>query len=221
MANDDIVILNQPGLKRRERSSGRVQYTVEVTSEPLIHNFDPRTLAKGVAEAIAETLRQKIRGITAQASATTIRMRTAYAKAFAAGSPGATKRYSGGRIGAMPPHQSDRLFNDSGRLAQSIIATARDDSWTISMAANRLDPATAGGEGAVQRIYQRLVELVPAFAGGAELLQDERVQKAVVNSMGDLITKARATRDQLTEARAKAVINAARQLLGALRTIAA
>jgi hypothetical protein len=221
MADDDVIILNQPGLKRRERSSGRVQFTVEVESEPLIHSFDPRTLAKGVAEAIAETLRQKVRGITAQASATTIKMRAAYAKAFASGSPGALKRYSGGRIGPMPPHQSDRAFNDSGRLAHSITATARDDSWTITMAANRLDPVTAGGEAAVRRIYERLVELVPAFAGGRELLQENAVQKAVVDSLGQMIVKARATRDQLTEARAMAAINAARQLLGALRTFAA
>jgi len=221
MADADIIILNNNGLKRRERSSGRVQYTVEIESEPLVHSFDPRTIGKVVAEAMAETLRQKVLAITAQASAVTIKMRAAYAKAFAAGSPGAQKRYAGGRIGAMPPHQSDRMFNDSGRLAKSITATPRDDSWTITMAANRLDPVTAGGEDKVQRIYQRLVELVPAFKGGRELLQEDAVQKAVVTSLEAMIVKARATRDQLTAARAQQAINTARALIGALRTVLA
>ncbi len=250
MADSEIIVLNQPGnLTRRERTSGRIQYTTEVKSEPLVHVFDPKTMGKVVAEAIAETLRQKILGITAVASAATLSWRrsavkaltnhvetkelrkTSHAKAEIAAGRGhllgnkgawANARYNGGRTGPMPPNQSDRMFNDSGRMAKSIQAVARDDSWTIVMAKNRLDPETAnGGEGGVQRIYRKLVELVPAFANTALLFEEEAVKKAVVTSLEGMIVKARETRDQLSEARARAAIGLARQALGVLRTLVA
>ena len=123
---DDIIVLNQPGnLKRRERTSGRVQFTVEVKSEPLIHNFDPKTLGKPVAEAIAEALRQKVLAITAMVSPETRKDQAVAAKAFGEGKALATKRYGGGRIGPMAPTQSGRMFNDSGRMAKSIQAMPR------------------------------------------------------------------------------------------------
>lgn len=221
MAESDIIVLNQPGLTRRERSSGRVQFTVEVKSEPLIHSFDPKTLGKVVAEAMANALREKVLAITAVASPALQASRAGAAKAFAAGKSYAMKRYGGGRIGPMPPNQSDRMFNDSGRMAKSIQATPRDDSWTIVMAANRLDPATAtGGELGVQRIFRKLVELVPAFGNTKSLFDEKGVKDSVTQSIGMMIVKARETRDQLSEARAKAALNLAKQAFALVRGLA-
>jgi len=219
MANDNVIILNQPGnLQRRIRSSGKVKYTVEVKSEPLIHDFDPKTLGGGVATAIAEALRRKVLEISAVAAPATLRARATAAKAFAAGASWSQKRYGGGRIGPMAPNQSDRMFNDSGRMAKSIAASQRDDSWIVTMAANRLDPATAtGGSGGVQRIYRRLVELVPAFANTALLFEEQSVQKALVTSVEGLIVKAQETRDHLLETRARAALQLFRQGLSAFR----
>ncbi len=226
-----------------------MQFTVEIKSEPLVHTFDPKTLGKVVAEAMAETLRQKILAITAKASAATLEWRksaerglsnhvetkelrkTSHAKAEIAAGRGnllgnrgawATARYSGGRTGPMAPNQSDRMFNDSGRMAKSIQAVARDDSWTVVMASNRLDPATAnGGELGVQKIFRKLVDLVPAFGNTKLLMEEQLVQKAIVSSLEGMIVKAKETREQLSEARARGMINLAKQALGLLRTFAA
>ena len=248
MASDDVIVLNQPGITRRVRTSGRVQFTVEIKSEPLIHTFDPKTLGKVVAEAMAETLRQKILAITQKASAATLEWRksaerglsnhaetkelrkTKHAKAEIAAGRGhllgnrggwAHARYGGGRTGAMPPNQSDRMFNDSGRMAKSIAAVARDDSWTVVMAANRLDPATAnGGELGVHRIFRKLVELVPAFGDTKKLFEEKGVQGAVQQSLQMMIVKAKETRDQLSEARARAALNLAKQIFAGVRSLA-
>jgi hypothetical protein len=250
---DDIVIINNPPT-RRESKSGKVRYTVEVKSEPLVHSFDPKTLGKIVAEALAEELRKKILNITQQASARTIKARESAVRAItkvssrAYGPTGPEKygpvapemfgptlkdkrvakmpngawanaRYSGGRMGMMLPNQSDKMFNDSGRLAQSIKATPKDDEWIINVAANRFDPTTTGGELGVRRIWNRLVSLVPAFGNPALLFSEESVKGAVKSSLESLLVKAQETRDRLTEQRAKAALGLVKQVVGSLRLV--
>lgn len=214
MADDDIIILNQP-LRSRTSKGGKQRYTVNVSSEPLIHNFDPSQMGAPVAEAIAEALRQKVRGITANAAASTLRARKVAAKAFSEGKTWAMKRFAGGRTGPTPPNQSDKAFNDSGRLAGSIVARANDKekAFTINIAANRLDDTTSGG---AVRIFRQLVNLVPEFGDPRKLMEDQGVQRAVETSIGMLITKARETREQLLEARARALLGTIRQVLGAV-----
>jgi hypothetical protein len=212
---DDVIVINNPP-DRRESKSGKVRYTVTVKSEPLVHSFDPKTLGAPVAHAIAEALRKKVTAIGAGISAATERARAGYLAGFTRGTRSAAKRYSGGRIGSMPPAQSDRAFNDSGRFAKSLTANARGDAWTVNVAANRLDPDTAGGDIAVRKIWNRLVELVPAFGNPVMLFDEQSVRDSINESIGQLIVKAKATRDQLSEARAKAIVNVAKQAMGVL-----
>jgi hypothetical protein len=221
MANDDIVILNNLGnLKRRESKTGKVRYTIEVKSEPLIHDFDPKTLGGVVAAAIAEELRRQVKAITQRASDGTLKARAVAAKAFAAGKPWATRAFGGGKMGPMAPNQSDRSFNDSGRLAAGIVAQAKDDKWTVNIPSNRFDPTQfKDGELGVARVWRQLVALVPAFQNTALLFETEGVKKSIDQSMQMLITKARETRDQLSEQRAKALMGVARQALGLLRLV--
>jgi len=221
MASDDVIVLNNLGnLKRRESKTGKVRYTIEVKSEPLIHDFDPKTLGGVVAAAIAEELRRQVKAITQRASDGTLKARAVAAKAFAAGKPWATKKYSGRKMGPMAPNQSDRSFNDSGLLAAGIVAQAKDDKWTINVPAARFDPTQfKDGELGVARVWRQLVALVPAFQNTALLFETEGVKKSIDQSMQMLITKARETRDQLTEARAKAVLGVVRQAFGLLRLV--
>ncbi len=225
MADDsDVVILCDPSvlggkqsrLSGRETKSGAMRYHISVESQPLIHSFDPRTLGKPVADAMAESLREKIRNIAATASAGTLRARDAAARAYAKGAPWAQKRYAGGRIGAMPPGQTERAFNDSGRFAQSIAVGAADDAWRINVASNRLDPSTTGGELGVRRIWAALVRHVPAFGRPLELFNERGVQQGLKESLGALIVKAEARREALTKSLAMAKINAVKQVLGLL-----
>lgn len=167
MGKDDVIVINQPGnLKQRTSSTGRVKYSIEVTSEPIAFNLNAKELGGAVAQQLAHYFQEKIRGISAQAAPATIAARERFAKAAAAGKTWALRRYSGGQMGSSAPNKSGALFNDSGRLADSIVARATGDGWRINVAGNRLDPRTAnnGGTAAVERIWARLAQLVPAFA---------------------------------------------------------
>lgn len=162
MSRDSLVIVDR-GLEERRSSTGRVRRTVRIDAEAMALDMDPKRLGRPVARGIADHLRQAVRNIQSTASPATLLSRKRAAEAFAAGKSWAMKRYAGGRIGAMAPNQSDRLFNDSGRFAQGITANASSDgAWRVNVAANRLDDRTAGSGGA-QRIFERLVALVPEF----------------------------------------------------------
>lgn len=200
---DPVVIQFGPGLRRRVAKTGREKYTIDVIGEPLIFNLDSKVTEQAVATAIASTLRAKVEGITQEAAPATIKAREAAAKSLAAGKPWAKKRYSGGKLGLMPPTGSQRAFNDSGRFAKSIVAGAAKGKWIVNFAANRLD----GKTGDILRIWRRLVELVPEFADHKRLFQTAEVNRAVMVGLQSYIAKAPATRDEFTAARAKALLN--------------
>jgi hypothetical protein len=112
MNKDGVMVINR-GLEMRTSSTGRVKRTIRIDAEPMTIVTDPKTLGQPVAFAIANHYRERVRGIAAVASKATQRAREVAAKAFAEGKPWAVKRYAGGRIGSLPPNQSDRVFNDS------------------------------------------------------------------------------------------------------------
>ncbi len=178
-------------VEERTRKSGKTHVTMTITSEPIVVNLDPIALGRGPAEAIAKVARDQIRGIGDTASTSTLLARKYAANAFSAGAAWAVRRYSGGRTGATPPAQSDKAYNDSGRLAGGIVAMAnpKESSWTINAPANRLDPSTfkGGPQGAAfQSMVRGLVERVPVLR---EPLQDPEVLDAVVDAARAVHTK--------------------------------
>ena len=198
---DDIIIVNQP-LRRRESTTGRVRYTIEMRSQPLVFNLDPRQMGKPPADAMAAELRARVQDITADAAPATLKAREVAAHAYAAGKPWARRRYSGGKLGAMPPNQSRRAFNDSGRFVKGIVVGAARDKWIVNVPANRLDP-TAGN---VDRIWARLISLVPAFADVKLLFDSAAVREGVRLGLDAAIAKAPMTTDEISLARAKALL---------------
>jgi hypothetical protein len=196
MAKDDIVVINQPGLEQRTSKTGRVRYVVRIKSEPVAFNLNAKELGAPVAEALAHYFREKIKGISATAAPATIKARERFAKAASEGKAWALKRYSGGKMGASTPNTSSALFNDSGRLAQSIQAMASGETgWRINVAGNRLDPRTAnnGGAAAVERIWTRLVQLVPAFADVSIAFKDDMVLRARAKAQEAMVMKGKMT----------------------------
>jgi hypothetical protein len=180
----NVIVINR-GLEERRSATGRMRRTIRIDAEPMVINMDPKALGKPGADAIANHYREKVRGIAATASATTVKARKAAAKAFSEGKSWAMKRYAGGRIGALPPNQSDRLFNDSGRFADSIVANAsNDNAWRINVAANRLDDKTAGPAG-VERIWNRLVQLVPEFANVGLLFEGNAIARQTLKRVSE------------------------------------
>lgn len=221
--NDPAALLGVKGraeLKSTTKKSGAIKYSVEVRSEPVVHDFDPKRLGKPVADALADALRRRVMSIAASVKPSTLVLRQKAEKALAGGKKWATKRYAGGRIGATPPNQSTRAFNDSGRLAKSIAATGNEEGWRINVAANRLDPTTTSGEIGVRRMWNRLVELVPALRSPAMLFDDGEVKAGVNQSINAIIHKLEATRDQLSQARIKAAISTYTQVVNTLASLA-
>lgn len=212
---DNITILNE-GLESRTTKSGKQRFSIKITAEPIIINTDPKALGAPVAQAIAHHLREKMRAISAVASPATIRAREVARRALLKGEAWAVKRYAGGRMGSRIPAQSDRLFNDSGRFAESIVAAAASDgTWRVNVAANRLDPATLnGGAGAVERIWQRLVALVPAFGNIGALLEESDVVRARIRAQETMIRKGKATSGKVSAMDvAKALADTAKLLI--------
>lgn len=180
-------MLNDFGLAERRRTTKtgtKSRYTVTINAEPIIHTFDANALGKGPAMAVANAIRNGIKSIGEFASPATRLRRESAKRSLAAGASYAQARYSGGRTGAMQPHQTDRLFNDSGRFAETVtVNAARDGTWNVNVAKNRLDPTTfIGGMPALLRMYERLRSLVPALQGPEQLVKIPEVAQAIIDS---------------------------------------
>lgn len=189
-ANDNIVVLNQgwtSDLRSKTSKSGAVKYHARYQAEALRFDLTEKPLAARLALALATALKQKVRDIAAQAPPATLKAREAAMKAVAAGKTWPTRRYAGGRMGARTPNQSSRAFNDSGRFAESIVASAgKDGSVRVNVAANRLSDRDSGG---AERIWQRLVQLVPAFENPGLLMQENDVLAATTEAARGITQK--------------------------------
>lgn len=188
MGKDDIFVINDvPGqLRGQTLKSGKVKYHVKITTEPVFINLDAAQLAGQMAQMVALHLRERVKAITATASTATLKAREVAQKAYAAGKPWALKRYAGGKTGARTPNQSDKLFNDSGRFAESIVARGdKNGNFRVNVAANRL----SGDASTVSRIWTRLVELVPEFADMNALMSSSDIVAARVKAAREMIKK--------------------------------
>ena len=184
---DEIYTINE-GLELRTSASGKTRFVVRQIAEPVAINLDPEFLAMAPAKRMAAFLRQKVQAVTAKAAPNTIRARQTALKAFVQGKEWAMKRYSGGRMGSMPPLRSENALNDSGRFAKSVAATkGKDGTWRVNVAANRLDESTSGG---FERVWNRLVQLVPEFGTA---IAGNIVQEGVRWSMENMIKKGKAS----------------------------
>lgn len=155
----DRITLNESYAARK----GSVSVSVE--AQPIHHNFDERELGAGPAAALRDAIVEGIRGITERVSKATLARRR---KA----NPGA----------------SDRLFNDSGRLAQGLDVRLRGDTWEVTAPPDRLNASSVTDSGALERMLQRLFELVPALR---DPLTIKSVRDAIERSVSKLISVGR------------------------------
>jgi hypothetical protein len=212
---EEVTVLNE-GLRSRTSKTGRTTYSVVIKAEPIVVNTGPAALMAPIATAIAHHLKERMRGISQVASDATLRARKTAAKALSDGQDWAIQRYGGGRIGTKPPNRSNRMFNDSGRFADGLVAgyAGKDGTFRINVPANRLDErTTSGGAAGVQRIWERLVQLVPEFGDPSLLLQNDVIRATVKRSANDMIKKARETNGKLA-------IEAARGLFKIVQSVA-
>jgi predicted nucleic acid-binding protein len=188
VANPKTIVINDYGdakLIQRTRSSSKEVYSVQISSERIAVLVDEMELARPVAEAIAQAIREQTKAITAQVSKATIGFRKVAGKAFASGQSWALKRYSGGKTGATPPGQGTAFGNDSGRLANGIFANPDPStgSFQVKAPANRLQRESFGNDGAFDRFVARWIELVPALTRPLDDLGVRRVLSNVTEKM--------------------------------------
>ena len=179
-SDSSIVILNAPTLNQdgspdvffTKRTgtlpSGKVRaprYTVEIRSEPILFDFDETNIGMEFAEAYRQVISDQIRLISEPVKAATVRFRAGALNAWNFGSDWAVQRYSGGRIGPMPPNPNSRTkFNDSGRLAKGVFVrqNPKDKTFTINLPTNRFNPEISG-MATVMQWFSDLQRLVPAL----------------------------------------------------------
>jgi hypothetical protein len=194
----DVVVINtwsdgDINLTRRQGTlaSGemrKARYAFDIRSEPLLFDLNEMALGGKLAEVWAQRIRDNIHGIAEPASKATQAFRAAAGAAFTRGEQWAVQRYAGGRIGALPPGQSDKLFNDSGRLEHSIHVRQNltDASYTVNMAANRFNRETFGRN--YDAVVAKFVSLVPTL-DPKKALMDREIQDAVKESFKEMMTK--------------------------------
>jgi hypothetical protein len=212
MADDDVIctsdysnltsgpIRGRLGRERKDGTLGRARMTIEIQSEPLVHVFDEVQLGHGPAEAAAQVLAEKVRGISETVAPETALTRKHQEAAYARGESWAKKRFGGPRLGERPPNPSSlRKFNHSGTFADSIVARENktDKTWTVNVAANRLDPRTSRNAAEFAFITDALRRLVPELDDPARLQNDPRVMKAIDDAVESLILNAAKLNQQL------------------------
>jgi hypothetical protein len=141
---------------------------------------------------MAKALGQQIRDIPSETASPETQLHRKYAEtALAAGRSWAVRRYSGGRTGTTPPNSiaGGKLFNDSGRFANSLAARATSDgTFTINCAANRLNPSTFT-PAAFERMLTQLFELVPGLKTPSQLGEVPGVKAAISAATAKVLTK--------------------------------
>lgn len=184
----EVFVINEGFSERvRTTSSGtKSRFTLEVKTDPVILNLSEVALGAPVAEAIRKAISDGIKAISVVASPATLLKRKYAKNAYERGEPNAVKRYSGGKTGATPPAQSDKLFNDSGRLANGVFVrqNAQEGNWTVNVPANRLNPDTFDDRSAFVRMVDRLRELVPVLR---DPLSHPDVRNAISKSLDNMI----------------------------------
>lgn len=207
---------------------GRARMSIEIVSEPLVHNFDELQLGHEPARAAARALADRVRGIGENVSESTQLTRHYQEEGYRQGKRWATSRFGGPRMGPRPPREGElRHFNHSGTFADSIVGTENrtEKSWTVNVAASRLDPRTSRTASEFAFITDKLRELVPAMDNPRELAQLPEVREAVRQSIEGLIVKARELNDKLRQQRLWTALDALglsgplRQLQGGIQRV--
>lgn len=184
MANDDIIPINVHGATLDERTrtlkDGTIRHrtTVTVKSQPIACVLDEQMWAVAATDALVQQIRAQTKAIKVTASPATLKARRNAEKAVRRGEAWALKRYGGEKNEGLMPNRTPYLFNDSGRLGDSIVAQwqSRVKSFVINHSANRWNAQTFGGSATMQAVFQRWVSLVPVFRSG---FSDKRVDDAL------------------------------------------
>ena len=180
-------------ISKKTGTRGKSRFTIEIAGEPLLHQWSGSVLGQGPAQAIQDYIQHRIRADTRRVKLSTYETRQNQHVAFERGDRWAVKRFSGGRTGPTPPQDTTQMFNHSGRLANGIFARENktDESWSVNVPANRLDPSTFRTRADFERMLGQLAKQVPEILRPQDLGQVPEVRKAIVDAIDDIIIRER------------------------------
>lgn len=189
--------------RTRTTSKGTSQrFTVDVVQEAIGVNLDEISAGRGIATALVEAIKHRIKTRAGKAAEWTIDSRKVAATAFAKGVQWARDRYdpAGNRMGPRAPNQSPMKFQDSGRLVDGMTSTpTRDGTFTINTAKGRFDP-TAWGTGknrpSFESVFQSFLELIDI----ATIADEQVVKDAIEASAARVVQRLAKGQLQLTRA---------------------
>lgn len=206
-------ITGRLGRTRADGTRGRARMSIQIQSEPLVHNFDELALGHGPAQAAAKALADKVRKIGEPVRESTQLTRKYQENAYQRGEAWVRRRFGGPKMGPRAPDAGKReYFNHSGTFADSIVGTENrtEKAWTVNVAASRLDPRTSRSVSEFKFITDSLRRLVPEMDDPRLLAELPEVQAAVSKSIEDLITVASALNQKLRTDRLLAALRAFR-----------
>lgn len=211
------------GRTRKDGTRGRARMTIEIQSEPLVHNFDELQLGHEPAQAAARALADRVRKINQPVAESTQLTRKYQEAAYQRGEAWARARFGGPRLGPRAPDPGKREhFNHSGTFADSIVGTENltEKAWTVNVAASRLDPRTSRNASEFSFITNTLRRLIPEFDNPRLLAELPEVRAAVEKSIDSLVFKAAALGEKLRLQRTQAALRALRvpELLRGIQT---
>ncbi len=216
--SDGDVMFTKRGGTLASGKARKERYTIEVKSEPLLLDLNEFNLGQVVAEAWRSRIRDNILGISASASEATQRMRVKAGIAVKSGAAWARDRYTRRRPPqSFIPNQTNKLFNDSGLLADGIHVRQNltDATYTINFPVNRFNPETFGaGFGAMLSKFRTQAPMMDP----KKALGDDQVEKAIHEGLGNMMAKAESNSaaaiqrklGQLRAARKKVLLQIAR-----------
>lgn len=200
--SQDVIVLNDlsdadrgGSLSRRERTTGtgtHVRYSMEIQTEPILHDFNGLRLGAGPARAMRDLLSSLMKTRGGAVSPSTKDKRLKAPIGLAIGYPSLVRRYVSARGGQKQPGAGspDRLYYDSGTFADGLAVqqNTAEENWTINVPANRLDPTTfGGGEAALIAFWRRLTTDIPEFLGGQAMLAHAEIRTAIEQATSEAI----------------------------------
>ena len=169
----------------------RGKVVVNWKADPVHINLNEKAIAADLAHEAMMGIAEEIKAIPDRASPETVARRERALKQWTSGkmTSALKKRYSGGRIGPMPPRVTDALLNDSGRLIRGLTLNPRRSASgeaviTLNVPANRFKAETFGGgeQGLEQRVFSVLRKHVSWFQSANAIASNQRYKDAIARA---------------------------------------
>lgn len=197
----DKIVLYGPivGKRKTYKRSGKTKtkFSIEVSSTPLLHDFDETRLGKPVAESIRDALSEQIKTTSRNYSVSdaTIERRLrhlkspntrTYQKLYMAPRTKAGKVRKGS-VDSVPSEQNlTRWGYFSGRLADGLAVrqSVSNKTFYVNVPRNRFDSSTFPH---LARFLRALADRIPALRDPSQLIHTPGVRSAIDNSVRAMI----------------------------------